>query len=438
MVTPAAREMVLMKTLRHCMAFAWPGLVGLALLAGPTARVSGASGDGAVDFAHDVVPVLKKHCVSCHGGKESKGGFSLNSRELILDAEAATPGNAAESWLIELVTSKDPEVQMPPRKRPRLLAKEVEVLRAWIDRGMTWEPGFSFAERRYELPLRPRRPELPPAVDGRTNPIDRILDADLARRGAPRPGPIDDATFLRRASLDVVGLLPTPERLESFLADDTPDRRERLAAELLGDDRTYTEHWLTFWNDLLRNDYAGTGYVDKGRKQISRWLYQALLENRPFDRFVRELIAPGEESEGFIRGIQWRGTVNASQTREVQFAQNVSQVFLGINMKCASCHDSFIDRWKLDEAYGLAAIVATTPQEIHRCDQPTGRIARPAWLFPELGTIDPDAPQPRRLEQLAALMTAPENGRLSRTIVNRLWHRLMGRGIVHPVDAMQN
>ena len=87
-------------------------------------------------------------------------------------------------------------------------------------------------------------------------------------------------------------------------------------------------------------------------------------------------------------GIRWRGDVNSSQTQEVQYAQNVAQAFLGINLKCASCHDSFIDRWKLDEAYGLAAVIADRPLAIHRCDKPTGRTARPAFLFPELGSID--------------------------------------------------
>ena len=86
---------------------------------------------------------------------------------------------------------------------------------------------------------------------------------------------------------------------------------------------------------MLRNDYAGTGYIDGGRKQITGWLYRALIENMPYDRFVRELISPSSESEGFINGIKWRGRVNASQVREIQFSQNVSQVFFGINMKCA-------------------------------------------------------------------------------------------------------
>jgi Protein of unknown function (DUF1553)/Protein of unknown function (DUF1549) len=206
---------------------------------------------------------------------------------------------------------------------------------------------------------------------------------------------------------------------------------------VLARDTDYAEHWLSFWNDLLRNDYQGTGYIDGGRKPVTAWLYQALVSNKPYDEFARELLAPPDNrSGGFIDGIQWRGSVNASQTREVQFSQSISQTFLGLNMKCASCHDSFVDRWKLEEAYGLAAIFAEKPLEIARCDKPTGVMAKPAWIFPELGEVDPSASKPERLKQLAGLMTHPDNGRFTRTLVNRLWHRLMGRGIVHPVDAM--
>ncbi len=105
-------------------------------------------------------------------------------------------------------------------------------------------------------------------------------------------------------------------------------------------------------------------------------------------------------------------------------------------MKCASCHDSFIDRWTLGEAYSLAAIYAKDPLPIHRCDKPTGKQATAAWLFPELGQVDASAPRQERLRQLAELMTDRRNGRYSRTIVNRLWAAMMGRGIVHPLDAM--
>ena len=150
------------------------------------------------------------------------------------------------------------------------------------------------------------------------------------------------------------------------------------------------------------------------------------------------MIAPSTHaSSGYIEGIQWRGSVSAAQKTELQFAQSVSQSFLGINLKCASCHDSFIDRWTLEDAYALAAVGAEQPLEIYRCDRPQGKLATPKWLFAELGGIDASAPREERLRQLAALMTHPENGRFTRTIVNRLWYQLTGHGIVHPLDAMQ-
>ena len=394
-----------------------------------------------VDFSHQIVPILREHCAECHTGDKKKGGFSLNDRASLLvggeSGKAILPGNAAKSRLIEAITTKDTDKQMPP-KGARLSPEKVKLLRDWIDAGAVWEEGFAFKKPAYEPPLKPRRPTLPPAVAGRTNPVDRILDADLAKRKAVPPKPVDDATFARRAHLDLVGLLPEPEALAKFLADKSADKRAQLVRSLLTHDTAYAEHWLTFWNDLLRNDYSGTGFITGGRKQITKWLYRALVENRPYDQFARELIAYTPDSEGFAAGIKWRGDVSAGATTEIQFAQSVGQSFLGINLKCASCHDSFIDRWKLEEAYGLAAIYATGKLELHRCDKPVGKTAQASWLFPELGQVDAKAPQPERLKQLAALMTHPENGRFTRTIVNRLWHRLMGRGIVHPTDAMQS
>lgn len=392
-----------------------------------------------VDFAHDIVPLLRKHCGKCHTGAKAQGGFSFNTRNSLLkggeSGKAVVVNRSGDSLLIERITTDDPDLRMPPDGE-RIPADDITRLRQWIDAGLPWDDGFAFQKSNYEPPLKPYHPEIPPAHAGRDNPVDRFLDAWQSQRNLPLGQRVDDRTFARRVSLDLVGLLPEPEQLSRFLAERRPDRRDRLIAELLANDVAYADHWLTFWNDLLRNDYTGTGFITGGRKQITTWLYRALIENRRYDQMVRELIAPGSEAEGFIQGIRWRGEVSASQTNEVQFAQSISQAFLGINMKCASCHDSFIDRWKLDEAFGLAAIYATEPLAIHRCDKPTGATAKAAWLFPELGQIDASAPQPERLKQLAALMTHPENGRFSRTIVNRLWHRMMGRGIVHPVDAM--
>ena len=240
---------------------------------------------------------------------------------------------------------------------------------------------------------------------------------------------------MRRAWLDLVGLLPPPDAVRAFAEDASPDRRTRLVNDLLARDRDVAVHQLTFWNDLLRNDYVGTGYIDGGRKTISPWLLRSLLVNTPYDEFATQLVAPSEESAGFINGIRWRGAVNASQATELQFAQNVSQVFLGANLKCASCHDSFIDSWTLADAYGLAAVTAERPLELHRCDVPTGVAAEVRFPFPSLGTIPADAPRGARLRRCADLLTTPANGRFGRTVVNRLWHRLFGRGLVEPVDA---
>jgi Protein of unknown function (DUF1549)/Protein of unknown function (DUF1553)/Planctomycete cytochrome C len=390
-----------------------------------------------VDFAHEVAPLIKARCSKCHTNGTYKGSFSLDTRESMLKSEAIVAGKSAESELIDRVKSVDPEFRMPP-EGPRLSANEVQRLRTWIDGGLRWEPGFSFKGRSYVAPLKPRRPVLPSAVDGRDHPIDRILDAYYARKGIKPPALLDDAAFARRLFLDVIGLLPPPNELAAFIEDKTPDKRNRLVRRILSDDRAYTDHWLTFWNDLLRNDYAGTGYIDGGRKQISGWLYQAIWDDIPYDKFVRILISPTPDSEGFIKGIKWRGRVNASQVPEVQFAQNVSQVFFGANIKCASCHDSFIDGWKLDDAYGLAAIIAQAPLEVARCDKLTGKMATPKFLWPEVGSIDPGASRDERLRKLADLTTSAENGRFPRTIVNRVWQRLMGRGVVHPVDVMAN
>ena len=233
---------------------------------------------------------------------------------------------------------------------------------------MVWEEGITLGSSGWEPKLKPRIVKLPPAQKGRNHPIDRILDHYTKQNKVTTPSPASSRTFARRAYLDLIGILPTPEELNAFLKDESPSKKTKLIDQLLAQDVSYADHWLTFWNDLLRNDYTGTGFITGGRKQITTWLYDALKENMPYDQMTRELIDAKPDAAGFINGIKWRGSVNASQTRDMQFAQNVSQVFLGINMKCASCHDSFIDRWTLQEAYDLAAVFSEQPLELERCD----------------------------------------------------------------------
>jgi len=390
-----------------------------------------------VDFVKDIQPLFEAACIKCHAKGKDKGGFSLETRERFLkggDLDAgAVIGKSAESNVVQLVAGLDPDSIMP-KKGTRWTAEQIGLLRAWIDQGAPWPDSVTFAKPAPEN-LQPHKITLAerPAV----HPVDNLLATYFAQKGVAFPAPVEDRVFARRVYLDLIGLLPTSAQLDAFLQDPAPDKRAQLVRSLLADKRNYADHWLTFWNDLLRNDYKGTGFIDGGRKQISGWLYQSLIDNKPYDRFVAELVNPTRASEGFSRGIIWRGNVNASMLPPMQAAQNVSQVFLGVNLKCASCHDSFVNDWSLADAYGLAAVYSDEPMELIHCDKPTGKKSAPRFLYPEIGALDPALPKPERLQRLAEIITSEKNGRLSRTIVNRLWARLLGRGLVEPLDDME-
>jgi mono/diheme cytochrome c family protein len=392
-----------------------------------------------IDFRTEVRPILEASCVKCHGRGKSKGGFRLDTRDTLLkggdSGPAVTPGSSAASLLIEMVSGLDPDNVMP-QKGSKLTRPQVGVLRAWIDQGLAWDAGVQFG-RRPPLNLHPRRPPLPAAGAASKHPIDRLLAPYFESNRVATAAVVADAVFARRAWLDVIGLLPQPDEQDAFEVDPDPGKRARLVWRLLGDDQGYAQHWLSFWNDALRNDYVGTGYIDGGRKQITFWLYRALAQNLPYDRFAAQLINPAPGAEGFTKGIVWRGVVNASQTPPLQAAQSIAQVFLGVNLKCASCHDSFINDWSLAEAYGLASVYADEPLEIAECDKLTGTKATAQFLYPDLGTLDGTLDKPKRMQQLAGVVCGTQNGRLSRTIVNRLWARLFGRGLVEPVDDME-
>jgi mono/diheme cytochrome c family protein len=391
-----------------------------------------------VSFSKEIKPIFESSCIKCHGRGRVKAGFRLDTRETILkggdSGPAIIPGKSAESLLIALVQGVDPDNVMP-KKGTRLTAEQIGLLRGWVDQGAAWEAGVTFG-RLEPMNLKPHLPEIP-AGPKNANPIDRFLQPYFTEHKI-KPAPVvSDRVFGRRAYLDIVGLLPPPGELATFVADRSSDKRERLVDRLLADNRNYAEHWLTFWNDMLRNDYKGTGYIDGGRKQITKWLYSALRTNMPYDQFVGELIAPHAESEGFTKGIVWRGAVNASQTPQMQAAQNISQVFMGVNLKCASCHDSFVNDLTLADAYGLAGIYADAPLEMVHCDKPTGQKAELKFLYPELGALEPTTNRVARLQQLAQIITQPKDGRLTRTLVNRVWQKLLGRGLVEPVDDME-
>src|SRR5262249_19539397 len=152
-----------------------------------------------------------------------KGDLSLNTRDSLMASKGVVvPGKSVESELVKRITSTDKDVRMPS-KGPALSEKEIATLTAWVDGGAKGEPGVSFGERTFVAPLAPRTPTLPAAsAPDRTNPIDRILDASMAANKQPIPPPADDAMFIRRLYLDLIGLLPEPDRVDAFVADRSP------------------------------------------------------------------------------------------------------------------------------------------------------------------------------------------------------------------------
>jgi len=386
----------------------------------------GSVDDGPWTAAH---AVLAEHCFACHAGEQRKGGLALDSRAGWqrggVSGAAFDAAHPAASLALARVTATDELDRMPPKGR-RLNEAEVAALRAWLDAGAEWPAEHSTAAAIAPLALRevaPRR--------SATNVVD-------AYGPEPLGASVDDTTFARRVHLDLVGLLPEPEAVAAFCADTNADKRERLVRTLLADDRAYAEHWISFWNDLLRNDFQGTGYIDGGRSQITQWLYDALVRDEPYDRFVRELIAPtSSASEGFVRGIVWRGDNNVVQQPPMQAAIHVSQVFLGVNLKCAACHDSFVNDWSLAGTFALANSFSEQPLSLVRCETDLGVAAGYGFLWPELGTVDGAAPLAERRAAVAGMVTTEANGYFARCIVNRLWARLFGRGLVEPLDEME-
>lgn len=393
------------------------------------------------DLNLQVRTILAHNCYSCHGEVKAKGDLRLNTRQDIMkggkDGVVVLAGHPEKSEIIRRLKLSPNDKESMPSKGKKLSSNEIATLEFWIKQGAPWPDGPE-KSLFHVAAIEPRLPEIPAATGKLTNPIDLFVNAYFQKNKIKWNAPVDDRIYIRRVYLDVIGLLPPPDSIDIFVKDNTPGKRALLVQKLLNRDHDYVQHWLSFWNDALRNDYSGTGYITGGRMDITKWLYQSLLQNKPYNVFVNELISPDKNSEGFIRGITWRGTINSSQTTEMQAAQNVSQVFLGLNLKCASCHNSFVSDWKLDDSYAFANLFSDSTLEIHRCDKPTGKMADRRILFKQLGEINANAKKKDRLKQLADSLVQPKDGRLYRTLVNRIWDQVMGRGIVEPVDVMDN
>ncbi len=179
-----------------------------------------------INFAKEIRPIFEGSCIECHGRGKSEGGFRIDSRETLLKGgDSGAPvvaGKSADSLLVQLVQSSDPDSRMP-KKGSHLTPQQIGLLRAWIDQGATWSAGVAFG-RLEPKNLKPRRPDVPPGAKD-ANPIDRFLQPYFAAHQIKPGPPVDDRRFARRVYLDVIGLLPSEKEMNTFVADKRGDKR---------------------------------------------------------------------------------------------------------------------------------------------------------------------------------------------------------------------
>jgi hypothetical protein len=357
-------------------------LLGLLTLLPDTHDVNGqepSSGSGVVEFDRQIRPILSENCFTCHGpdAKERKARLRLDTRDGALASlrsggHAIVPGKSADSALIERVRSEEPGERMPPpRTKKRLTRQQIDLLRRWIDQGANWSQHWSFVP--------PRRRSLPPVKDKDwpRNGIDRFILARLEKEGL-RPSPkADRVTLIRRLTLDLTGLPPTPAEVDAFVSDQAPNAYDKVVDRLLASPH-YGERMAVDWLDAAR--FADThGYhIDSGRDMTRwrEWVIDAFNTNLPYDRFTVEQLAgdllpnaglPQKIASGFNRNhmINFEGGAIPAEYHNAYLVDRVNTtatVWLGLTVACAQCHDHKYDPISQKDYYRLYAFFNNLPE----------------------------------------------------------------------------
>lgn len=276
--------------------------------------------------------------------------------------------------------------------------------------------------------------------------IDQHLVVQWKKLGILPSKPVDDATFIRRVTLDICGTLPTVDEVRLYLADSRPDKRERLIDRLL-ERPEYASYFALKWADILQNRGSGYGTRNQraGTMLFSAWIRDSIAANKPYDRFVTELLtATGRQAQN--PPAIWYRSVRSTP----DYVESVAQAFLGVRVQCAQCHHHPAERWSEDDYYSFAAIFSRvgrkggfadaevpTNEVIYLKDEGEVHNPRSGKLMQPRPLGGPDFKvsrfdDPRR--NLAKWMTSPENPFFARTMVNRMWGHFFGRGIIHPID----
>ena len=333
--------------------------------------------DSARFFEAKVRPVLAEHCYKCHGPEKQKSNLRLDTRASALaggdQGPAVVPGKPEESLLVTAVGHEDDALKMPPSKK--LAGEQVGDLVRWVKMGAPWpgsegaageapvsairKPGYQITDKdRAHWAFRPVARPAVPQVGGAANPVDAFVLANLAAKGLTPNPPAPKVELARRAYYDLTGLPPTPAEVNAFVNDPAPDAFDRLVDRLL-DSPHYGEKWGRHWLDLVR--FAETNSYERDNPKPNAWRYRdyvikSLNDDKPYDRFVREQLAgdeayPGDNdalvATGFYRLGIWDDEPTDREQARFDGLDDVvattGQVFLGLTVDCARCHDHKID-----------------------------------------------------------------------------------------------
>lgn len=375
-------------------------------------------------------PELGEVCVGIATGAE---GFRLLGADLPL---------SDKGWL---AYAADSVARHQARDRQHRLAAQQDEVAYWNQRH---EQARQESAARSPLAV----PETKLSVN---NVVDRFVGRRLEDQGVA-PAPLtDDHAFLRRVTLDVIGLPPTPAEIEAFLADRTPERRAKVIDRLLADPR-WADHWVSYWQDVLAENPGILKPTLNNTGPFRWWLHQAFLDNLPADRFASELVL----MEGSVLGGAPAGFGVATQNDSPLAAKVhvLVKAFLAADVQCARCHDAPHQPFKQKDVFSLAAMLGRGPSKVPSTStvpvvageraprvkvtlQP-GTPVQPVWTLTDLAPLELPAgvlrspTDPR--ERLAGIVTSPRNDRFAQVLVNRLWKRYVGAGIVEPVDDWLN
>jgi hypothetical protein len=352
-------------------------VAGLLVISTAPVRAEGKPG---LSFERDILPVFKSRCFSCHDGRKQTAGYRLDVRSLAFkggesNKRAIVPGKPADSDLYRRIISDDAEVQMPPSGK-RLTAQQIAAIKAWIEAGAGWPDALAneAGGARHWAFVPPKRPALPAVRNEKSirNAIDCFILTRLEKDRLSFAPEADRVTLVRRLYLDLVGLPPSPEDVDAFVRDRSPDAYEKLVDRLLASP-AHGERWGRLWLDAAR--YADSDGFEKDKPRFvwfyRDWVVQAINRDLPYDRFIREQIAgdllPGATQEqlvatGYLRNsmINEEGGIDPEQFRmEAMFDRMdaIGKGILGLTIQCAQCHSHKYDPLTQNDYYRLFAFL---------------------------------------------------------------------------------